>query len=156
MKVTMSQFLTMCVVFGSPVPGPEKDWGWTRLGPIRTGFPRTAKDRNRSPVCGLLPFRKFRDRPKTSQDRSGLVFTTSKGEVSLLLNLNLLTNNFCIFDLMTTPNIATSTTLSTFTKCESLSNHHAAQPHAPPSKCETVVCHEDKRAYKVRLKFIIF
>jgi len=34
-------------VFGSPVPGPEKDRGWTGLRPIRTGFPRTAKDRNR-------------------------------------------------------------------------------------------------------------
>jgi len=57
---------------------------------------------------------------------------------------------------MTTPNIAISTTLSTFMKCKLLSNHHSAQPHTPPSKCEMVVCHKDKRAYKVHLKFIIF
>ena len=44
------------VVFGSLVPGLEKDRDWTGLGPARTGNHRTAQDRNRSPVCGPLPF----------------------------------------------------------------------------------------------------
>src|SRR6266571_2647963 len=49
------------VVFGSPVPGLEKDWDWTGLEPART-----AKDHNHSPVCGPLPFREFQDQSKTS------------------------------------------------------------------------------------------
>ena len=62
------------VVFGSPVTGPEKDWDWTRLGPLRTGNHRTMQDRNRSPVRGPSPFRKFQDRTKTGLDQSGPVF----------------------------------------------------------------------------------
>ena len=63
----------IAIVFESPVPGLEKDRDWTRLGPIRTGNPRTAKDRNRGPVHGPLPFPKFQDRTKTGLDQSGPV-----------------------------------------------------------------------------------
>ena len=44
------------VVFGGPVPRLEKDRGWTGLGLKRTGIPRTGKDCDCSPVCGLLLF----------------------------------------------------------------------------------------------------
>jgi len=65
---------TFRIVFGSPVPGLEKDRDWTGLRPARTGNHRTAQDRNRSPVCGPLPFREFQDWSKTSLDQSGPVF----------------------------------------------------------------------------------
>ena len=37
----------LLLVFESPVLGLEKDWDWTAPGPVRT-----AKDHNRSLVCG--------------------------------------------------------------------------------------------------------
>ena len=46
----------------------------TGLGPLRTGNHTTAQDRNRSPVRGPSPFRKFQDRTKTGLDQSGPVF----------------------------------------------------------------------------------
>ena len=65
------------LVFGSLVPGLEKDQDWTGLGPARTGNYRTTQDRNRSPVCGPLPFREFQDWSKTGLDWSRLVFDWS-------------------------------------------------------------------------------
>ncbi len=74
-------------MFGGPVPRLEKDRGWTGLGPKRTGIPRTRKDCDRSPVCGLLLFRKIQDRQKTGQDQSGPVL-----EVSSVCSLSI--NNY--------------------------------------------------------------
>src|SRR6266545_3623449 len=52
------------LVFGSPVPELEKDQDWTGPRPARTRNHRTAQDRNRSLVCGPLPFREFQDQSR--------------------------------------------------------------------------------------------
>jgi hypothetical protein len=48
--------INLFLVFGSPVSRLENDRNWTGLGLIGPQIPRTATDRNRSPVLGLYIF----------------------------------------------------------------------------------------------------